>query len=180
MKKDIILAGILLTLGILTRTYLHIAPNVEFVTAITIASGYFIKEKRLAGAVILGIMLVSDLIIGNSNIFLFTWTGFVLPLVLGVVVSKKSLGFAKKLVTVEASGILATIFFFLWTNFGVVLTTNMYSKDLSGLLASYVNALPFLANQLVGNLIFVPLIFCMVYVIHSKLGYNESTKLLIK
>jgi len=35
----------------------------------------------------------------------------------------------------------------------------MYSKDLNGLLNSYFNAIPFLKNQLLGNLIFVPLIF---------------------
>jgi hypothetical protein len=35
----------------------------------------------------------------------------------------------------------------------------MYSRDLPGLVQSYVNALPFLRPQLITNLFFVPVVF---------------------
>ena len=65
-------------------------------------------------------------------------------------------------------GLISSVIFFLWTNFGVVLTTTMYTKDLSGLLASYINAIPFFRPQLVGNLLLVPLILVCTKLLLSK------------
>jgi len=52
----------------------------------------------------------------------------------------------------------SSIFFYLWTNFGVWYQ-GWYPPTLSGLAESYVMGLPFLKFNLVGNLIFVPLGF---------------------
>ena len=159
-KTNIIILSVFAIWTILFRTSFHIAPNIEFVTAFSVLSGYLLYKDSKAYIIPLIVMGISDLIIGNSIIFLFTWTGFLLP----VLLSKKLFGkkiFSKdkttnKFLTSILIGLSSTMFFFLWTNLGVVLTTQMYSKDIFGLLNSYLNALPFLKMQLLGNILFVP------------------------
>ncbi len=53
-------------------------------------------------------------------------------------------------------GIGSSIFFFLYTNFGWWLVTNMYPHTLDGLIQAYIMGLPFFKNNLIGNLFFVP------------------------
>lgn len=164
-KKEIVLAIILIIAGFLTRTYLHIGPNIEFITAITLASGYFFKDKKLALFVPLGILVSTDFVIGNTMIFIFTWSGFLFSYILSFVFkkyAKPKSDFKNLVINSESLGIISTFVFFLWTNFGVMLTTNMYSKNIEGLLLSYEMGLPFLVNQLVSNLIIVPLVFCSI------------------
>lgn len=190
MKKYnyLVLASILILLGITTRTVFHIKPNLEFVTACSLAAGFFFRKNTYAVLIPVFIMFGSDLIIGNTNIYIFTWTGFLVSFLVGVAMKSgrfknftnsvlKFTGFS------QLAAIVSTLLFFLWTNFGVVVTTNMYSKDFSGLIQSYINGLPFLKIQLAGNLLIVPAIFLLSYlVINSKkldvrrLTINEMTK----
>jgi len=62
------------------------------------------------------------------------------------------------------AGVLASVQFFLVTNFGAWLqlsspTFATYTPDLNGLLACYVAALPFFGNTLLGDLTFVAVFF---------------------
>lgn len=61
-------------------------------------------------------------------------------------------------------GILASLWFYLWTNFGVWLLDNwgMYPRTIMGLIDAYLLALPFLRYNLISNLIFVPVSFFIV------------------
>src|SRR5258706_9885632 len=153
-RKDFSLIIFFVLIGVLTRTLLHIAPNVEFITAVCLSSAIFLKNKNLTMSVPLLSLFISDLIIGNSSIYLFTWSGFLVISVFGLVLNNKKFEkFTKTLTSrtllVEAAGILGTLFFFLWTNFGVVVVSNMYPKTPQGLALSYFNGLPFLASQLI-------------------------------
>jgi hypothetical protein len=169
-KQDIFFLAAFSILGVLSRTVVHIGPNIEFVTALSIAGGYFIRNKAIAWAIPLIIMIISDMIIGNSIIYLFTWSAFALAPALGMLLkrfegkSKKEWGIAKP----TATAIGFVLFFYLWTNLGVVLTTTMYTKNLSGLMHSYINALPFLRFQLVGNLIIAPLVWVVCTYVTSE------------
>lgn len=151
------LISIIVTIGVLSRTVFHINNNIEFITALTLATAYFVKDIKVSVLSTLGILLISDLIIGNTNIFLFTWSGFLLMVLVGKAL--KSSNIKSRFVASETGAIISTLLFFFWTNFGVVVTTSMYSKDISGLIQSYQNGLPFLLNQLIGNLIIVPVVF---------------------
>lgn len=180
--KEIFFILAFVACGVLTRTVFHIAPNVEFVTALSLASGYFLP-KRYSFAVPLGIMLVSDFILGNTAIYLFTWSAYIIAWVFGLVLRglknntriKKITDLFKSLIPVEASGILFTIFFFLWTNLGVVLVSSMYPKTLEGVLLSYKMGIPFLVPQLVGNIIIVPSVFLIVHMLYG-LDYKTVNK----
>ncbi len=172
MKDILYITGYIL-IGVLTRTVFHVAPNVEFVTGVTLASAYFIK-KGYSISVPFAIMFLSDVIIGNSSIFLFTWSAFGVAWLIGKLLSFKKFKKIVKgskitnmLLASELGGILFTLSFYLWTNFGVVVVSNMYPKNLQGLLLSYKMGLPFLAPQLLGNLIIVPSIFIISHILYS-------------
>ncbi|OGG13422.1 hypothetical protein A3D77_04985 [Candidatus Gottesmanbacteria bacterium RIFCSPHIGHO2_02_FULL_39_11] len=158
MKTDkAIFAFLLILLAILFRTALHVGENVEFVTTATLISSLYLG-KKWAILVPLITLLISDAIIGNTSIFLFTWSAY---LFLGMVsYCGYRLRKIKSLPKIFASlgfAISGSLWFFLWTNFGVWLldTHHMYEKDMAGLLKSYVMGVPFFKNNLVGNLFFI-------------------------
>lgn len=171
-KSDLILVIIFVLIGVLTRTIFHVGHNVEFITATSIVSGYFLSNKRLSFLVTLSSLIISDLILGNTIIFLFTWSGFIFGNLMGLLVSREK-RFLSALIYSQALGLVSTIFFFLWTNLGVVLTSNLYQKTWEGLLQSYINALPFLRPQLIGNLLIVPIIFVAVSVCTQRFELSK-------
>lgn len=169
-KHDLVLGPIFIALGILTRTSLHIGPNIEFVTALSLASGYFFYNKKLSWIVPFTIMVITDMVIGNTVIFLFTWSAFLIAPLIGILLKKleSKYSYLSTPVGPLASSIAFVLFFFLWTNFGVVVTTSMYTKDFAGLMHSYINALPFLKFQFVGNILIVPAVFYICKTFYSN------------
>src|SRR3989338_30304 len=167
-KNQFFPAILLIVLGVLFRTVLLLGDNIEFVTCAALLSGSFLS-LYWALIVPLLIMVISDFFIGNTLIFLFTWSAYLIIGILGFIFlrSQKS----NFVATLQASftGIIASLIFFLWTNFGVWLLDSygMYSRDLSGLLESYIFGLPFLKMNLLGNLFFVPLSFFLFQLLHS-------------
>jgi hypothetical protein len=153
---------------LLTRTVLRIGYNVEFVTAFSFAAGFFFRDRFSGFMVPIAALFLTDIIIGNTVIAVFTWSGFLFPVVLGKLINKFTNSRSNFLIN-EFSGIISTFFFFFWTNFGVVVTSKMYTKDLVGLADSYINGLPFLYNQILGNIILVPCVFFL-----SRLLFNMN------
>lgn len=183
MKRDLLLSFFLITLIVLTRTVIHAGPNIEFITGAGVCSGYFFINKKFALMIPIISLLLTDAIIGNSIIFLFTWTAFLTGPIIGMLMHhfSKEKNLKTKLAVSQLSGITSTLIFFLWTNLGVVLTTTMYSKDMNGLMQSYINALPFLRNQIAGNLVIVPLLFTAGYAIYNLKNFTlpNSKKFLV-
>jgi hypothetical protein len=175
--KNIVLAGFFILIATLSRTIFHVGPNFELVTAVSLLAGYFIKNKKIAVLVPLFTMFITDSIIGNSNIFLFTWSAYALAPVIGSV-AKKLRGAKKiiKLAALEVGGILSVIVFFLWTNLGVVIVCNMYPKTLDGVISSYINGLPFVKPQLVSTIFLLPVLYVATLLI-SKIAMRFETKL---
>lgn len=159
LKIDNILIMLFIIIGLLTRTVLHLGPNVEFVTGLSLASGYFLRGQKKSFLVPILIMSISDLIIGNSVIFIFTWSAFLLTPLIGKILTVSKPKLFYNIIAGMSGSLISNIIFFLWTNFGVVLTTNMYERNINGLIQSYINAIPFFKNQLISNIIIAPLLF---------------------
>jgi hypothetical protein len=113
-------------------------------------------------------MAITDLVIGNTRIFIFTWSGFLLPILVIPHLNKllRSLSLSQIICT-TGLGIISNLFFFLWTNFGVWIldSWSMYPRNLAGLLHCYYMGLPFLRLQLSSTLVFVPLVFITLNII---------------
>lgn len=180
-NRDYFLIVALIGIGVLTRTVFHLGANVEFVTGAALVAGYFLSSKKLALVVPLVTMFVSDLIIGNTSIYLFTWSAYLLTPLLGVLLARSGLadkGYnIKSVLALQGTGLLSVVIFFLWTNLGVVITTNMYPNTLSGLMQSYINALPFLRPQLVSVFITLPIMFVAGWLV---MRYSKTESLNIR
>lgn len=160
-------------------------PNFEIITALTLVSAVFLG--RAWGIVVpLSIIAITDVVIGNSPVLIFTWSAFAIIGIFGwlsrrvilsgaqqggVEESRTNVRFSRirgrflsasrrigmTIIKMTGFGIFSSIFFFLYTNFGWWLMTNMYPHTLDGLIQCYIMGLPFFKNNLIGNLIFVPM-----------------------
>ena len=179
-------ACILIVIGVLLRTHFHLGDNVEFVTSGALVSAYYLGLGW--GIVVpLTTMFLSDLIIGNTTIFLFTWSAYIIIGIAGYILMRiqnsaclparqefriQNNPFSKfrsgnlKFIIIKATGlgILASFWFYLWTNFGVWVLDSwgMYPKTIAGLIQAYAMGIPFLKFTLIGNMVFVPLSFCVM------------------
>ena len=164
--KKIFFATILIGLAIAFRTIIHVAPNVEYVTAASLLAGVYLG-KKYAVLIPFIIMVLSDTLIGNTNIFIFTWSAYVS---IGLIGQMGLMGKNKIILRATGTGILAGLFFFAWTNFGVwaLDSWGMYPRTIGGLMQAYVMGLPFLKMTLLGNLLFVPVSFGIVEFVKNK------------
>ena len=132
---------LIIIFGVLCRVIPH-PPNFSPVTAIALFSGLNFKDKRIAFSVPLFILFLSDLMIGISLINLFVYLGFITVVLLGSKI--RSIKFGNIL--------LASIIFFLLSNFGVWILG--YPKNFEGLLLCYTMAIPFFGYSIAGDLFF--------------------------
>ena len=154
MSKDnqikIIIPLLLIILGILTRFLPHSA-NFTAIGAIALFGGLYLP-RRYAVIIPLTAMFISDIFIGfySWQIMFSVYTSFVLLGLIGLLVRKN-----KKFHTVLGGTLLGSILFFLITNAAVWAFGTMYSPDFSGLMQSYIMAIPFFRNSLAGDLFYV-------------------------
>jgi hypothetical protein len=137
-----------------------IAPNLEIVTASALVAAVFLG-RRAAIVVPLAIMAVSDILIGNSMILLFTWSAFAL-IGLGGLLLRRLEGKPGKLMLASVGAAIAgSVFFFLYTNFGVWLLGDgtVYAKTWAGLVECLTMGIPFYRTMLFGNIVLVPAFF---------------------
>lgn len=149
---------VLLTLSIGERVLYDLGPNIEFITVSMLLTAVYLGREKAIWIVLIS-MVVSDALLGNTNIFIFTWSGFLIPAYFASIhLNKPKLKGIKLVGKSTIFGVSTIMFFFIWTNFGVWIMDSwgMYSNDLAGLTQSYINALPFLRMHLISNLAIVP------------------------
>ncbi|GAB4224196.1 MAG: hypothetical protein Tsb005_20980 [Gammaproteobacteria bacterium] len=66
---------------------------------------------------------------------------------------------------------VCSIGYWLWTNFGVWLTSNMYVHSINGLITCYIAGLPFLRNALVGDYLWLGVWWCCAWQAMRKINY---------
>lgn len=150
----IITAIIFVLFGAFFRLLPH-PPNFAPIAAIALFGGAYLP-KKIALVLPLLAMLVSDVFIGfyEIRLMIFVYFSFLICVVLGFWLKKN-----KKWQTVLGSSILGALIFYLLTNFAVWAFSSWYSKDFFGLIQSYVMALPFLRNSLLGDLFYTSFFF---------------------
>lgn len=147
--KKYLPAVVLIILGIAARFLPHPA-NFAPIGAIAIFSGLYLP-RRWAVVLPLAAMFFSDLFIGfySWQIMLSVYLSLVIMALIGLVVRRK-----KNVATVLGGTILGSVAFYLITNFSVWAFGSMYAHNLSGLAQSYIMAIPFFRNSLLGDLFY--------------------------
>jgi len=156
----------IVAIGVFGRLMPHV-PNVTPIMGLSLFASANLS-RWLSFLAILVTLFVSDIclalvfgypIIGYFT--LFTYTGFALTILIG-----SRLQYTKRSFPFYILG--ASFGFWIWTNFGVWLTSGFYPKTLVGLAACYSMALPFLRNALIGDLVWSYFIFGVFYVFLKK------------
>jgi hypothetical protein len=151
-NRLLLLVG-LIVVAIVTRFLPH-PPNFVPVTAIALFAGAFFKDKRLAIAVPIAALLISDIIIGLHSTMLFVYTSILAVVMLGTILNKK-----RNVMRIAGITLAGAVLFFIVTNFGVWITGTMYPKTIDGLINCYIAAIPFFRNALLGDAVYVTSLF---------------------
>lgn len=130
------------------------APNLAPIAAVALLSGSVYKFPR-SFFIPLTAMFISDFFIGFSPwpITLSVYGSFALISLTGNLLRDK------KLWKVPFAAISGSLLFYIITNFAVWLTSGMYEQSMNGLIACYVNAIPFFRNTIVGDMTYTMAIF---------------------
>ncbi len=135
----------LIIVGFLMRLVPHV-PNMAPIAAIAIFSGAYLN-KKIVPWVPLAIMIASDLIIGMHDVVLYTWGAFIVIGFFGMRLREN-----RSPVRIFKITITSALFFFAVSNLGVWIA--WYPNTWAGLTQCYVNAIPFLRNTMVSNVLF--------------------------
>ncbi|MBI3261382.1 hypothetical protein HYZ64_03375 [Candidatus Berkelbacteria bacterium] len=168
---------LLIFLGFAARLLPHPA-NLTPVGAIGIFGGAHLP-KRLALALPLVALLLSDLVLGfyTWQVMVSVYGGFLVYGLAGLWIRQD---YSIKRMVVGTLG--ASVFFFLLTNAAVWAFTPLYPHTIAGLGASYLAALPFFRNSLLGDFFYTAALFGVYELTHSlrgstvKLHYDGITK----
>jgi len=143
-SEKLLMAFVLI--AILSRLLPHL-PNFTAVTATALFAGRHFKNRVLAFAVPLLVMMISDLILGFYTISWFVYASFAAVVFLGQWSQKMNV------LTVLTSSFA----FFIISNFGVWLLG--YPLTLEGFLACYTAAIPFFRNAVLGDLFYASILY---------------------
>jgi len=153
-KTKLIISAVLICLGVACRLLPH-AWNFTPIAGIALFAGVYLGRNY---AIILPVlaMVIGDLFIGfyELQLMLIVYGCYMTIGLIGVLIKKH-----KSLETVMAGSIIASVIFFLATNWAVWQFSPWYAKSLAGLMQCYALALPFFRNTLLGNLFYTSVLF---------------------
>jgi hypothetical protein len=162
-----LLEVVFISIGVFGRLMPHV-PNITPLTSLSLITSVNLSRRK-ALLVLFITLFISD--IGLALLFdfpafgywtLFTYTGF-------AAITLVSSKLQRSWKTLPIYIFNSSFYFWIWTNFGVWLTSNLYSKTLAGLCSCYIVALPFLRNSLIGDMVYGLVIFGIYDLIKTRI-----------
>lgn len=144
--KKLSISLLLVLMAVSERIWFDLGPNVELVMTASVLGTILLGRKWGVGIALLS-LIISDLVIGNSGIFVFTWSAF------GLIAAGSSWLKNKGWQWGGVYGLAGALFFYGYTNFGVWLIGGLYPHTLAGLMRSYWLGLPFLKIHAVSSML---------------------------
>lgn len=159
---------LLIIFGFAARLLPH-APNFAPIGAIALFGGMYLPRK-LSIIAPLAAMLASDAIIGfySWQIMMSVYTSFALMGFIGFWVREH-----KRFSNLIGGTLLGSTLFFLVTNGAVWAFGTMYPPTFSGLIQSYIMAIPFFRNTVLGDLFYVGVLVGSYEVIRYWIASRE-------
>lgn len=121
-------------------------PNFTPILSISILGYLFSKILWLKVLIVLGSMFFSDLIIGVHDFIIYVY----FSLMLLIIISN-----SKNYIYMIFFG---PLIFFIFTNFGVWLSSSYYTKNIDGLIECFYMAIPFFKNTILSTFFYCILI----------------------
>jgi len=154
-------------IGVSSRLLPH-PPNFTSLNAIALFGAIYFQSRWISLAMVFSTLLISDLFIGFHSTMPFVYLSFGLIISLGYHFKN-----SKFLTTAPLTSLYASLLFFFVSNFGVWLTGSLYPKTINGLGLCYLAAIPFLTNQIAGDLVYLSILFGYVYLV-EKLAIKQK------
>jgi hypothetical protein len=178
MKKNILLISIYILVIALSKFIPHVG-NFSAIGGMVIFGGFMFGKKKDFFLITLISLFLVDFIFNNyvhpeyfkerNGLILFDYSmiwvylSYIL-IVLGSSVSLKQFSYSKLFFTSIGSSLV----FYLITNFAWLYRDTFYSRDLTGLIASYTAAIPFFKTSLASNIIFSFIIFGFYDLVYNR------------
>jgi hypothetical protein len=157
-QKENLLYRTLLALAlILLAAALRIAPhpwNFTPVGAMALFSGAVLRDRRLAFLFPLVALFAGDAFIGFHKLIPVVYASFLVNVAIGLWLRDR-----RNVARISLATLLGAIQFFLVTNFAVWQFLGSFPHTASGLLACYLDGLPFFWNTFAGDAFYVTLFF---------------------
>ena len=144
-------------------------PNVSPVAAMALFGGAYFADKRMAFLVPLLALFLSDLALGLHNSIIFVYAGFALTVAIGFLLKGRV-----TITNTAFATVVSSVLFFLLTNLGAWMTSGLYARSAEGLMQAYVAGIPFFQNSLLGNLVFVAVIFGGYHLLQKNVSSLRS------
>ncbi len=146
---------VLVFIGILSRIIPH-PWNFTAITAMALYSGVAFKKNKIFLLVPIVTLFLSDLYLGFHNTLFFTYLGFAIVAVMSSSIFSRSAFFSngRNVALMAISSLIGSLLFFLVSNFGVWFSSGVYEKNGAGLVQCFIAAIPFLRNQMLGDLFY--------------------------
>jgi uncharacterized membrane protein len=143
-------------------------PNFTPIAATALFGGVYLNKKYAFFVPILA-MFISDIFLGFHSTMPYVYGSFILTGLIGLWLKNH-----KNTQNIIGATLLSSVLFFLITNFGVW-AGGWYPKTLSGLMQSYVMAIPFFRNTILGDLCYTGVFFgayelAQLLIIRVKVG----------
>jgi hypothetical protein len=129
-------------------------PNMTAVGALALFAGASVKPRWLGVTLPIAIIAITDLALGFDATLLFGYAAWALIALL----SSRTLN-SFSMVKLGGMSVFSSLCFFVVSNFGVWSVGGLYSRTTLGLVECFVAALPFLGQQMLGDLFFSGLLF---------------------
>jgi len=156
-NSGLLLRAILIFAMLLLAAGLRVAPhpwNFTPVGALALFSGAMIRDRRLAFLSAMLAMLAGDLFLGFNKLSPLVYGSFAISVLIGRLLKER-----RTVPRIAGATFLGSLVFFLVTNFGVWAFLDSYPRTPAGLLACYLNGLPFFGNTLAGDAVYATLFF---------------------
>lgn len=177
------LIGLFILFAALSRFLPH-PPNFTPIGGMALFGAAYFSRKYLAFLIPIAAMWLSDLALNNlvyAKVYpefyngfswfgsVYVYAGFVLITLLGMVLLKKVTP-----TTLLGASLIASLLFFLLTNFGSWLADPLYPKNAAGLASAYVAGIPFFWNTLLGDLFYTTVLFGGFALISKRLPQTQE------
>ena len=159
MNKKI-LYGIILIGGLYLFRVVPHPPNFTPILAGALTAPYLFRDKLIGILVILLAMFISDIFLG-FHIYQIVIYLCLISISLFAPSKNKFLYFG-------CGAILASVWFFLVTNFAVWLAWDFYPKTIEGLIQCYTLAIPFFTNTLTSTVFFTVILILFLKPVESN------------
>ncbi len=128
--------------------------NFTPIVALGLYSGARSAKLRVGMGITLAALVLSDAVLGFHKGMWFVYAASLIPVLLGSLLRRReSVG------TVAAAGLLSNLSFFAITNFMVWAMGSLYPHTMAGLSTCFVAGIPFYRNQLMGDALFIAVLF---------------------